>query len=272
MGCGKGDILIVLLRRLKILVKMKKKSLFLCFGFLLLILLIGTVCSNLLTKTSYSKGEAEITAEEFITHAARQEIEKALEVSTGLVKYNLHNTKLISARAHVVLEVNTHIVTETHDMAIAQINIESINPLNEVSMHWYEVYLLREEDSWKVYKIEEVDPLIENKHAVSSNDDTEEALLIFQGFCEKIISKDYPRAGSYLIGRAKNNHELAGNMLTNAVITEGEVTINNAKSIMVGDKVMVLKIEYSIGSKKMRSIVSYYKTSRGWKIYNVSQI
>lgn len=252
---------------------MKKRLLMLLAFWMFLFLLVGSGCLNPSVRAT-SENEAELTAKEFVGFMARQEIEKAREISTGLVKYNLYNAKPIAAKAHMVLEIDTKIKAESPDMAIVYTNIETINPLNEVSKHWYMVYLINQNEDWKVYKIEEGDPIIEhkNKNAVISEEDIEEAVLVFQKFCAKIINNNYSGAGSYLIGIAKNNHELVGNILNNTLTTEGPVIIHNAKSIMTGDKVMVLKIEYSLGDKEMVSVVSFYKTSRGWKMYNVSQI
>lgn len=201
---------------------------------------------------------------------AKQELEEAKKLTSGLVYFNLNNLQSDKDKAHVVINLKTTTLSESNSWALVQAIVESVNPQNTISVHWYNLTLLKE-DIWKIYKLEEIDPLfapgrIEDK-------DVQEGEDIFAEFSRTLLEKHYQEAGTFLIGKAKNSHEQAATFLEDTVIAESkQVKINSAIALSGSENNLILRLDYQLDGRDLSVIVSYYRTSKGWKIYNVSQI
>jgi hypothetical protein len=240
-----------------------------CIVLILTAIITGAIYYNKNSGDQKSKSDIEKVVEMFLTFAAKQDYEKAKEMATGLVLFNISNTKTETAKAHMVSDINTSVSSADQKWSVVKAELETINPKNSINAHWFTMYLVKD-GIWKIYKVVEEDPVFVPGKINES--DIENAKNVFIEFCNAVFEKRYDEAGIYLVGRAKNNHEQAGNILKDAVITDSKFKIHSVEPLSGNKKNLILNINYNLGGRDIKTIVSYYKTSRGWKIYNVSQI
>ena len=220
---------------------------------LILTLTAMVVYASVNNDNKLAKIEQEKTVKEFLMSSVKRDYENAKDLTAGIVLFNLNNTAAIKDDAHIVTKIETFVEITDQTWAKVRAELETVNPQNNIDVHWYNIYLVKD-GTWKIYKIEETEPIF--KPGNIDNKDVEDA------------KKD---AGKYLIGRAKISHEQAGSFLKDAIITEDEVKINSAKPLSGNDKHLILQINYTLDERELNVIVSCYRTKEGWKIYNVSQ-
>lgn len=240
-----------------------------CVAFIFLILITGAAYCIKTNNSKYIKSEPEKIVETFLAFAAKQDYEKAKELSAGIVFFDISCTEADSTKGHLITNTDTSIIAIDKKWAVIRAMLETINPENDINVHWYTIHLAKK-NTWKIYKIEEADPVFAPGN--TSDRDIEEAKNVFMEFFGAILDKKYDNAGSYLIGRAKNSHERAGNILKDTVIVSSKPEINTVDLLTGNEKHLILKINYGLDEREVSTIVSYYKTGGGWKIYNVSQI
>lgn len=243
------------------------------FNYKALLILIAAsffALTGCFTKATVTDMAPQKTACSFIESCARQEFDKAKENAAGMVLFELENSKENTSKAHIVVKADTSLKSSGKGFAVVNAALETINPKNCEDVHWYNLYLIKD-GSWKVYKIEETDP--ELGPAVAAEEkDIREAESVFMDFCSFILQKDYEKAGNCLTGRAKNSHEMAQGLLNDIPSVGTEASLISSKALLSAKDCLVLQINYKAAGKNLRAVVSCYRTHKGWRIYNVSQI
>lgn len=236
------------------------------FGILLILSIFTTF---FLLASSNDEKNIEQTAKNFLAYVAGKEIEKAKALSTGIVLFNLANMEQNLSKKHLVLETEVELLSMGPAWAVVRAKVESVNPANETSVHWYEMQLIKQ-DGWKVYKLKETGPGI--KKGRPSPADKEKCEETFRLFSDALLAGKYAEAGKHLIGQAKNAHEMSGGWFKD-VITGKSGMKELSSSVIAGDgKSIILEIRYAIDDKENKVAVSCHKTSRGWKIFDIAQI
>lgn len=235
---------------------------------LILTLTAMVVYASVNNDNKLAKIEQEKTVKEFLMSSVKRDYKNAKDLTAGIVLFNLNNTAAIKDDAHIVTKIETFVEITDQTWAKVRAELETVNPQNNIDVHWYNIYLVKD-GTWKIYKIEETEPIF--KPGNIDNKDVEDAKKAFVDFCNAVFQRQYDDAGKYLIGRAKISHEQAGSFLKDAIITEDEVKINSAKPLSGNDKHLILQINYTLDGRELNVIVSCYRTKEGWKIYNVSQ-
>ena len=204
--------------------------------------------------------EPEKTAIEFISYVIKGS-DSAREMALGSVKYNLTRSpnlefEVVNIKAETLYKGKNYCVV----MATAQSQKDDIYNLG-----WYKLHMLKDGDQWKVYRIQETEPIIKD----GKIEGVEEALAVLEKFIEALA--DYDKAATYLAGKARVSHLQMEEVFKNQL---KKIKFNNISAVPIsGNKeTLLLKINYQVEDRTLNALVSFYKTDKGWMIYDISQI
>jgi len=254
---------------------MKKKT---CFLISIIISLL-IVCF-LLFYFVYPAGEAKEeslsvkTADQFLYSLTEYDIETAKELAAGTILANLSNTNRVNGdlSEHMVISSKISVINENEDWAKLYAELETKDrKTGLIDVHWYEIYLLGDDESnWRVYRIEETEVLPGKEQKVLPQN-IEEATKVFGQYITFLSENKYEQAGELLVGQARTAHEQTKSILSKSPV------LKYFKNIIIDQlyydgKVLISKIQYRVDGRDAVLTVSFFQTSEGWRIYNVSQI
>ncbi len=248
--------------------------------FILIIILIFILTFNLMgcSKVVSSNLENDIllNTDKFITHLFKNELEKAGELSLGIVRFNVLSNKTDLEGSFSIENIKSKLSFVSDDLAIVNSIVSYIDNINnEYNMVFYEIKLLKEEDVWKAYHLNEIEPSFNNKNNKKVTDTTEsikeDFKEIFIGYTESLSKGNYRESSQYLIGRAKKMHKKADPAL-NELDLVNTITGLKTEIICAEKNNVVVRFDYKNNDRPVSVLVYFYLTSQGWRIYNVNQI
>ena len=240
--------------------------------FMLTFILTG--CSQ----TAGNSNDIILNTDKFITCLFENKLEKAGELSLGIVKFNVlsNKTDFELEKGFNIEDIKLEPGFVSDNLAIVNSAVSYVDNVDgEYNMVFYEIRLLKEENEWRVYCLNETDPLFENKgNRKTINPDTlnkKDFEKIFCGYTENLSNNRYQEASKYLIGRAKKMHKKANPALGELNLVN-DITELNTKVICAEKDNVVVRFDYKNNDKPMSVLVYFYLTGWGWRIYNVNQI
>lgn len=217
--------------------------------------------------------DIESITEQFIKYLFANNKNEAGNLSLGVVRYNILSNNIEIERNFEIKRLNTNVVFSSDELAIAKSTIEYLENIeNEHDVLFYEVRLLKENNEWKVYYLNEEEPSINYDNGGNiSLDNSEELNRVFSEYIETLSAGEYEKAAQYLIGRSKKMHKKANsalneiNLINKIRDIENNVVYNNGN-------IAISKFNYINSDRLLSVLVYFYLTGQGWKIYNVNQI
>lgn len=206
----------------------------------------------------------ETTAIQFVKAVALNQIEDAKELSSGTVLYHL-STNLFPRKDIKIVSVEARLENNNVKQGTVHIKLE-VNEQDNYDIYCYRLQLL-ELDTWKVYHVENADPIL----TLTGEDlpDIDEAHDVLVNYL-KTLEKDYAAAAKYLTGRIKDVHLQTYDPLGKAQFDFSEKI--RIEKISTGDGLLLSKAELCVSGQDVTVLVSFIRTQGGWKIYNVLQI
>lgn len=175
-----------------------------------------------------------------------------------------------------IIDTDTKVIAISENYSRAYSKIEFESNLSGHDMVFYYIDQIKDKNKWKVISLKEIDPseelslFMKRAKIKISKSDSEEIIALFQNFTEE-MKKDYKTGENYLISKAKKSHVSSYSFQTKAIETNIE-DIEIDSVMYSSKKVAVVKVTYSNNSKPMAVLLGLYKTSKGWKIYDIKQI
>lgn len=243
------------------------------FGIgILLLLIICFICLYLTDKANEENRTVE-TAEQFLDALVVCDINKAKGLSAGSVLANLSNNKgKGNLSEHKVISKTVYVISENKKWAELNAELETKDQkTSAVDVHWYKIHLVNnDENNWRVYRIKEIEAL-PGKEQRLNNLDLEEATKVFSQYLALLSQNKYDKAGELLIGKAKTVHEQTKLILGTAPVIKYYKNIE-LDLLYYDGKLLITEVQYRVDGRNTSTVVSFSRTSEGWRIYNVSQI
>lgn len=217
------------------------------------------------------KNEYNEVVNQFVENVMTGQAEKAMNLSTGIVRFNLNNAGQNNAGqglTYKIKDIKTKTLVSKAGFAEVNAQIETENPS---SMHWYKVSLIKKDD-WKVFLLEETDPVL-SKSGKISKDEVNKGVEVFTSYSQEVLRGNYSLASQFLIGQAKSNHDKLEQFFKDAIVMKDvNLNITDTEVIHSNQKELMLKIIYQLENQQVLILVSFFRLNDEWKIYSISEI
>lgn len=214
------------------------------------------------------------TTHEFIDYLFEGENNKAGNLSLGLVRFNILSNTIENSKSFSIKNISFESSFLSDTLAVVNSRIEYVdNNKKENDLIFYEIKLLKENESWKVFSLNEVEPALSISNLKNTVDEkTEnEIISIFKNYTHSLSKGEYEKASQYLIGKAKKMHTKA-NAALSKLNTVGKITELYYEPVHLEENAVVYKLNYKNNGTPLSVLAYFYRTGEGWKIYNVNQI
>lgn len=214
------------------------------------------------------------TAGHFLEALTEYDIDGAKNMTTGAILANLSNTNKIEENnsEYMVISKTIKVLGENKNWAKLNAEIETKNrKTGIIDVHWYEMYLAFEnENNWRIYRIDEAEIMLGINQDIQPQDKAE-ATKIFSQYLTLLSENKYDKAGELLVGKARTAHEQTKDILGKASVIKyfKEIKLD---SLYYDGKDLIAEVRYLVDGRSTALTVSFFRTSEGWRIYNVSQI
>ncbi|MBO8160689.1 MAG: hypothetical protein H0Z24_03550 [Thermosipho sp. (in: Bacteria)] len=248
------------------MIEIKRKLLFL----IVTLLVVGLISAFSLYSQGYVyKNTVQEKVKEWVIAVANGQKESALALSSGQVRFHIAAKQNVIPK-YEVISIDVKVKAASKDWAKANVTLETKDEKGIIDVHWYDIYLNKNKH-WEIYRVEEVSPDLDKIVLMkASKEDIKQAQIVFQNYLTLLTQNEYVKAANYLIGRAKNAHVRdEGKFKKSTVLT----TFKNLNFHLLynSKKHLILKCAYTVEKRPVSVAASLFKTSEGWKIYNVSQ-
>lgn len=219
------------------------------------IAVIITVLITYGTFRVYTIHKIQSSTEHFLTSVATGQTENINAV--GEILWRIKSSENLPVAEVVNLKVHT--MQFNRHWAKTQAVIELVVNDN-ISVNWYEVDLVNN-NGWKVISVKEGSP----------------KLIGVKGFCNDAQAKDVFR--QYLASLTEQKPDLthlAGQLRTASEnimrVPVGKIENIQLESLYGNSQFIVSKANYLVNEKPVSCIVSFYKSTKGWKIVSVQAL
>lgn len=246
---------------------MKKNKVYISIFLIISIVFLGFQFLN-----NIKSKEILNTTTKFFEAVVDNDVDKAKTLALGQVLFNISTNKKADKEEHKTLNIKPYLEQKTQQWSIVNIKIETSN-INGISdVHFYKVKLIKVIKDWKIVSLSEIEPFIEKGFSYEKVSE-KELVDQFNRYLISLKDKEYDEAGKYLISLAKNSHESTKDILSKTnLITEIDINKVELRIISKSKNQVTAKVRHTLNGKDIENIVSFYKTSQGYKIYGILQI
>lgn len=197
--------------------------------------------------------------------------------TTGDVRRNVENN-LDKMKEYEIIHLFSDVEFSTNEFATVNTVVE-YGISDEIDVSFYKFYLIKENNEFLIYNLEEDISLASLREI--QGDKTEAELMsetdmfkTIEGYMSDLSSENFSLSSRHLIGKAKINHNLSYQFVSQAkdqIIFD----ISNINHVIVAanlSNVSIVKTTYINNGREISILTSLYRTSKGWKIYDVTQI
>lgn len=209
---------------------------------------------------SDNKTELQDANNSFFIALSEANIDKAKEYAAGEILFKLHNVNTLPEAK--VLKSETKIINYNKNFANVFTKLELKLKNGDIDVNWYEVNLIYKQDSWRVFSLKEVLPPI--NYSIS-NKEIPEATIVFEEYINFLQKEQYSKANSLLIGQIKKIDSTSVDKLP-----IGEINNILHTPLYGNSEFQVYEIKYNLNNNVVEILVSFHKTSDGWKIYSIN--
>jgi hypothetical protein len=219
---------------------------------------------------------AVITAGQFLDALIGYDVNKAKELSAGSILANLSNTNRLGENnsgysEYIVVSKTINILSENENWAKLYAEVETKDrKTGRIDVHWYEIYLIENENNWRIYRLEETE-VMNGKEQKILPQNIEDIAKVFGQYVTLLSQNKYDEAGELLIGKARTAHEQTKSFFNKSPLIKYYKNIN-IEPLYYDGSVILAKAQYRVDGRDVVLTVSFFQTSEGWRIFNVSQI
>ena len=215
---------------------------------------------------------AQEVSEDFITglFSANEDV---LELCTGTVKRNIEKG-MDSLPVYKVNEIITVPEFVSSDFATINTIVEYQREDESVDIEFYRFSLINENGDFLVYNLE-------NNVAYGSNNTVDNIEVSNSGlidavdlYFKDISSGNLSGSATHLVGRARADHIRSYEFVSQAFTTM-DIEFNDIEHSIVSndmDRLAIVRSDYASGNSDISILSTLFKTSKGWKIYEIKQI
>ncbi|MCG8539001.1 MAG: hypothetical protein MJA82_03555 [Clostridia bacterium] len=236
------------------------------------IFLVVIICILLLIRYPVINNE-EVKSKQVVSEFIMQVFEEPKEAQSkalGVVKFNLANTK--QTGTYEIIDIGVEHIHVSTNLLKVFTKVEFQNNKTDHDVVFYIIDLINEEGNWKVISLEETSPQLSDKGIIDMADsDKKDIKRLFKSFAED-MKTDYRLSEKYLISKAKRSHKSSYSFLESRAIKTNIKNVSLDKVMYFSNNIAITKISYDNNSKYMNVLLSLFRTSKGWKIYDIKQI
>lgn len=236
-------------------------------GMLVLIAVLGLIMVGTLW-SSVASPPREV-AKNYILALASQDVETALEYSSGSAAFTASRLKEPATAGHVEF-VSCKIDALSRNWARVQAMVELILQDGSVDVGWYNLELVKNGQAWKVISFQEAEPGLIGISRFTKQTGFIEVKEVFQGYLDELAVGDWQGSLKYLAGPARKSQEMSLAMLEKGTML-GEVKELNMESVWSRDNGLVARFSYRLHDRDISVLAWFYKTHHGWKIVKIVQ-
>jgi hypothetical protein len=233
---------------------------------LLMVLFLFILCS---VRNELSRNHIITTVDKFLNEITTSNMESVKTLASGTVLSNISKNTEINNTV-TIINKTINIEKNNKNWSRVKIALETKDMEDNVDVHWYNMDLINK-DGWKIYCIEETDADIKRIKTINEKI-VSDAEKVFNKYLVNLTENKYDEASIWLIGRAKTAHEKNKAILGKASVIQSINKIPKLTPLLSGDKDLLAQADYIVDDRKVSLAVSFYLTSKGWRIYNVAQI
>lgn len=202
----------------------------------------------------------ELAAAEFLKSVATGDTGKINAVGEALWKIKTSD-KLPKSD---VLDIKFHTSNFSRKWARTKAVLELRLSDNSVTVNWYELDLIKDKRNWKVIAVREAMPIASG---IGGVDDIDELTGIFKEYCSALGEQNQNKSLFFLAGPARTAQERSSSRFPTGKFEQIKITP------LYGTKTFaVTKASYLIDRRPVSSLISFYKTTQGWKIVAVQAL
>lgn len=252
---------------------------YLIIAFIIIIILVGFVYCYIEFKNSNNiiiDDPKAINISELFTINLLNANENSLEFSTGEVKNNI-KSNIKDLEKFDIINIKSKVEYSSGSFAITNVIVE-YETNNDVDVVFYRFYLVRENNEYLIYKIENdfsfanfmLNEDIIGELEIKKN----ELFTTIEDYMKDLEQGELILSSRYLIGKAKQNHDKSYQFINRAK-EQIKIDISNIKHEVLienSNKISVVKSTYTNDNRLISILTTLYKTSKGWRIYDISGI
>lgn len=249
--------------------KVRKKIIVLMMFFILMSL---SSCTDKKIDSSNFTTRVDKEVEDVIISFVNNLFEKnkdVLNYSTGSVKSNIYNN-FDSINKSKVISIDSMQEVNEKEFAVVHSAIQ-YEYENNANVVFYRFKLIKKEDKYLVYQIEESGPIFIGGDI--GNQLSEDMLSPIEDYLNIVARNNLEKGIEYLVGNARKNHLLTYKYLEN--ISElNNVEISDVRYEMKfnNENISLVEVKYRLGNRDATILVTLFNTYQGWLIYDITQI
>lgn len=236
------------------------------FPVVIVVLIIAVTGSFLIYGNSINT-QIKNTAINFTQLLIEGKAQDAANLSAGSVKYNLA-TNQKSNGSYQYLNADAQI--ETANPKVAIVHVAASYKSDALNVSFYKLSMVKQDNSFKVFQVVEEDPTLLTDKTIFQ-DKPDSFISVYQSYLTGIEKQDYKKAGEVLIGKAKKSHDSTSQYLQKTKLVQN-ISDLKADVISSSQKQAAVTFSYTNDNRSISTIVYFYNTVEGWKIYDISQI
>lgn len=198
---------------------------------------------------------------------------KVLDYSTGSIRRNL-KVGMDKLPKYNINDIICMAEYASGDFATINTIVEFTKPDESIDVDFHKLYLIKENDQFLVYDLEK-NMVFNSNNTVNDIEISSSGLTeTIDSYLKNISNDELSKSAEHLIGTAKSDHEKSFDFISKAMgILEYNISdINhNILSSQTG-RLALVRSDYLNNGKDISIVFTLFKTSKGWKIYEIKQI
>ena len=221
-----------------------------------------------------SKKDIVSAAEQFVQHLCNKEIEQARTLSIGEVNHALRSRGGDPVLIATLSRLSTEVTAHSENIAIVNVTADIQQTDGTYDTTWYQMFLIKEQDNWKVARIQPFNFMYGAVSGKSSNLDLApvgDLKSAFMAYVEAMAGGNWEEAGKCLVGPAKTAHTAARNILGKGQIIQ-KIDSLELKPAWACKTDIITRAIYKMGNRDIEVIIHFHLTGGGWKIAEINNI
>ena len=225
---------------------------------LIVIIVFGLISIPKINETK----ECKETSNNFLHYIGTGNLGAAQDYCTGTILYKIKTSKGETPEATIRLS-DSKLVYIRGDVAKTT-NVCGFRASNREDIRWYDLYLIKDDNKWKVYNVEERLPSMYGVELKPNNNNKEDIEEVIKRFIEGVIKGE--DVSDYLAGPALKSYE----QIPTGII-KGDAEELKIESVFGDTSMALYKASYKLEDRKVELLINLYKLDE-WKIISIMQV
>lgn len=221
-----------------------------------------------------NKKEVISTAKQFIQHLCNKEIEQARALSIGKVNNALASRVTDPVLAATLTRLDTKISAYSDKSAVVNVAVDTQQTDGSYDTTWYRMFLLKEQGSWKVARVEPcgfMTGAIGGRTGRLDLVPVDELGAVFTRYVEMMAAGNWDKAGEYLVGPAKTAQIASRTILEKGQIIQA-ISSLDIQPVWANKNDIITRATYKMGERDARVVIHFHLTDGGWKIAEIDNV